>query len=111
MMTSSSPCFFHSSRMYSASSLLRLDPAMWGSWVKMRCWRRSSSGVGMDLNLDSTAVSRAAEAVAADDDVFESLLFPLVANVLREFVVAFGSGDVGFLGEDAVLAALFTQEP
>ncbi len=31
MTTSSSPCFFHSSRMYSASSLLRFDPAMWGS--------------------------------------------------------------------------------
>src|SRR5450755_1129344 len=27
----------------------------------MRCWRRSSSGVGMDLYLDSTSVSWAAE--------------------------------------------------
>src|SRR5580658_264894 len=62
MTTSSRPCFFHSSRMYSASSLLRLEPAAWGSWVKIRCWRRSSSGVGMDLNLDSISVSRAAEA-------------------------------------------------
>src|SRR5271166_2772329 len=62
MMTSSRPCFFHSSRMYSASSLLRLDPAIWGSWVKMRCWRRSSSGVGMDLNFFSTSDSWAEEA-------------------------------------------------
>src|ERR1700692_5154170 len=62
MMTSSSPCFFHSSRMYSASSLLRFDPATWGSAVKMRCWRRSSTGDGMDLNLDSIWVSRAEEA-------------------------------------------------
>src|SRR5258708_6910394 len=62
MMTSSSPCFFHSSRMYSASSLLRFDPATWGSAVKMRCWRRSSSGVGMDLYLASTFASRAEEA-------------------------------------------------
>ena len=30
--------------------------------MKMRCCRRSSSGVGMDLNLDSITVSRAAEA-------------------------------------------------
>ena len=35
--------------MYSASSLLRFDPATWGSAVKMRCWRRSSSGEGMDF--------------------------------------------------------------
>ena len=47
------------------------------------------------------------DVVAADDDVFESLLLPFVANVFGEFVVAFRSGDVGFLGEDAVLAAFF----
>ena len=40
-----------------------------------------------------------------DDDVFESLLFPFVANVFGEFVVALRSGDVRFGGEDAVLAA------
>ena len=59
-MTSSSPCFFHSSRMYSASSLLRFDPATWGSAVKMRCWRRSSSGVGMDFSFSSIWDSRVA---------------------------------------------------
>ncbi len=61
MTTSSSPCFFHSSRMYSASSLLRFDPATWGSAVKMRSWRRSSAGVGMDLNSFSTSASWAEE--------------------------------------------------
>src|SRR5450631_3268008 len=73
MMTSSSPCFFHSSRMYSASSLLRFDPATWDSAVKMRCWRRSSSGVGMDLNLDSTSVSWAAEVGVKPRMVFWAL--------------------------------------
>src|ERR1700687_5200490 len=62
MMTSSSPCLRHSAAMYSASSLLRFDPATWGSAVKTRCWRRSSNGLGMDLNLDSIWVSRAEEA-------------------------------------------------
>ena len=50
---------------------------------------------------------RAVDVVAADDDVFESLLLPFVADVFGEFVVALRSGDVGFLGEDAVLAAFF----
>ena len=50
---------------------------------------------------------RAIDVVAVDDDVFETLLFPFIGDVVREFVVAPGSGDVRFLGEDAVLAAFF----
>ncbi|PYX74875.1 MAG: hypothetical protein DMG78_05470 [Acidobacteria bacterium] len=42
-----------------------------------------------------------------DDDVFESLLLPFGSDVVGEFVVALRSGDVRFLREDAVLAALF----
>ena len=42
-----------------------------------------------------------------DDDVVEALLLPLVADVFGEFVVPLGSGGVGFLGEDAMLAAFF----
>src|ERR1051325_8793487 len=61
MITSSSPCFFHSSRMYSASWLFRFEPATWGSCVKMRCCRRTSSGLGTDLDLDSLSVSRVAD--------------------------------------------------
>ena len=45
--------------------------------------------------------------VAADDDVFQSLLLPLVANVFGEFVIALRARDVGFGGEDAMLAAFF----
>ena len=37
----------------------------------------------------------AVHVVAADDDVFEALLSPFVANVFGEFVVALRSGDVG----------------
>ena len=44
--------------------------------------------------------------ITTDDYVFQSLLLPLVANVLSKFVITLGSGDVGFLGEDPVLAAL-----
>ena len=49
----------------------------------------------------------AVNVVAADDDVFESLLPPFVGDVVGEFVVALRSGDVGLCGEDAVLAAFF----
>ncbi|HEX3822142.1 MAG TPA: hypothetical protein VHW45_17560 [Candidatus Sulfotelmatobacter sp.] len=48
----------------------------------------------------------AIDVVATDDDVFEFLLLPFVANVFGEFVVTLGSGDVGFVREDAMLAAL-----
>src|SRR3954464_14547878 len=47
--------------MYSASWLLRFEPATWGSCVKIRCCRRASSALGMDLNLDSISASRAAD--------------------------------------------------
>src|SRR3989442_1052193 len=60
MTTSSRPCLRHCAAIYSASSLLRFDPATWGSEVKMRCWRRSSWAEGMDLNFFSIAVSRTA---------------------------------------------------
>ena len=40
---------------------------------------------------------RAVDVVAADDDVFESLLAPFGGDVLGEFVVALRSGDVGLL--------------
>ena len=49
----------------------------------------------------------AVDVVAADDDVFESLLLPFIGDVVGEFVVAFRSGDVRLLREDAVLAAFF----
>ena len=42
-----------------------------------------------------------------DDDVFESLLLPFGGYVLGQLVVTLGSGDVGLLGEEAVLAAFF----
>ena len=42
-----------------------------------------------------------------DDDVFEALLLPFGGNVLGQLVITLGSGDVGLLGEDAVLAAFF----
>jgi hypothetical protein len=47
--------------------------------------------------------------VTADDYVFESLFFPLVANVFRQLVVTLGAGDVGLLGEDAVLTAFLIR--
>ena len=43
--------------------------------------------------------------ITADDYIFESLFFPLVANVFRKLVVTLGAGDVGLLREDAVLPA------
>ena len=49
----------------------------------------------------------AVDVVTMDDDVFESLLLPFGSDVVGEFVVALRSGDVRFLREDAVLAALF----
>ncbi len=63
--------------------------------------------MGAIISSDADFGIGAVDVVAADDDVFESLLFPLVANVFGEFVVALRSGDVGFGGEDAVLAAFF----
>src|SRR5579872_747499 len=60
MRTSSRPCLFHCSAMYRASSLLRGEPAMCGSAVKIRCCLRSSAAEGMALNFCSTAVSCAA---------------------------------------------------
>src|ERR1700722_4252391 len=49
----------------------------------------------------------AVDVVLADDDVFEPLLLPFIAHVFGEFVVALRTSDVGFLGENAVLAAFF----
>ncbi len=49
----------------------------------------------------------AVNVVAADDDVVEALLTPFGGDVVGEFVVALGSGDMGLGGEDAVLAAFF----
>ena len=50
---------------------------------------------------------RAIHVVAADNDVLETLLLPLIANVFGELVVALRARDMGFLREDAVLPACF----
>jgi hypothetical protein len=50
---------------------------------------------------------RAVDVVPSDDDVFQALPAPFGGDIVGEFVVALRSGDVGFGGEDAVLAALF----
>jgi hypothetical protein len=47
--------------------------------------------------------------IAANDDVFEAFLPPLVGDVASEFVVARGAGNVGLSGEDVMLAAFFVR--
>ena len=51
----------------------------------------------------------AVNVVAADDDILEPFVSPLVGDVAGEFVVARRSGDVRFGGEDVVLAAFFVR--
>jgi hypothetical protein len=80
-----------------ANVFREFDPAMCGSWVKMRCWRRSSSGVGMDFNFFSTSDSRAEEVgvkprmVWADESGVKSRARDVTQNAMRERVmVGFG---------------------
>ena len=51
----------------------------------------------------------AVDVVAADDDVFEAFVAPLVGDVASQFVIARGAGDVRFGGEDVMLAAFFVR--
>jgi hypothetical protein len=44
-----------------------------------------------------------------DHDLFEALLLPFICNVLRKFVIAHRSSDVGLLGENTMLAALLIR--
>jgi hypothetical protein len=45
--------------------------------------------------------------VAADDDVIEAFVAPLIGDIAGEFVIARGAGDVRLRREDVMLAALF----
>src|SRR5258708_26204813 len=51
----------------------------------------------------------AIDVVAADHDVVEAFLSPLVRNVAREFVIARRTGDVGFGGKYVMLFAFFVR--
>src|ERR1019366_8098827 len=51
----------------------------------------------------------AIDVVAADDDVFQAFVSPLVGDVTSEFVVANGARDVRLGGEDVMLAAFFIR--
>ena len=49
----------------------------------------------------------AVDVIAANDDIFEAFLSPLIGDVASEFVIAHGAGDVRLGGEEVMLAALF----
>ena len=57
----------------------------------------------MNFGLDAVNI------VAADDDIFEAFLPPLVGDVASEFIVARGAGNVRLGGEDVMLAAFFVR--
>src|SRR6266853_6177687 len=49
----------------------------------------------------------AVNVVAAQDDVFQSLFLPLICDVARKFVVAFGTCEMRSRSEDPMLPAFF----
>src|SRR5262249_6980192 len=66
--------------------------------------------VGGSDHLKRRALGIAAvDLVAVDHNIFKALLLPLIPNVFGELIVALGSGDVRFLGKDAMLAAFFVR--